>query len=79
MSQAVYRVLEFLKEEQKCEILKFWNEYRSEGKQLFGNHKEFLDAYGESLIEGNSLKHLKWLEDHFEKFDKCVRTRKPKI
>ena len=54
MSQAVYRVLEFLKEEQKRALLKFWNEYRSEGKKLFGNQKEFRVAYGESFVEGVS-------------------------
>jgi hypothetical protein len=79
MSQAVYRVLVFLNKEQKYALLKFWDEYRSEGEKLFGNQKEFRDAYGESFVEGNPLTYLKWLEDHFEKFDECVKTRKPKI
>jgi hypothetical protein len=78
MSQAVYRVLEFLKEEQKCALLKFWNEYRSEGEKLFGNHDKFLAAYGESLLEENHQAYLKWLEDYFEKFGACIKTRKPK-
>jgi hypothetical protein len=79
MSQAVYRVLEFLNEEQKRALLKFWNEYRSEGKKLFGNHDEFLAAHGEALLEGNPQTYLKWLEDYFGKFDECIKTRKPKI
>lgn len=78
MSQAVYRVLEFLKEEQKRALLKFWNEYRSEGKKLFGNQKEFRVAYGESFVEGDPLTHLKWLEDYFGKFDECIKIRQPK-
>ncbi len=79
MSQAVYRVLEFLKEEQKCALLKLGNEYRSEGEKLFGNQKEFLVAYTESLVEGNPLTYLKWLKDYFDKFDECIKNRKPKI
>ncbi len=79
MSPAVYLALEFLNKEQKCALLKLWNEYRSEGKKLFGNHDEFLAAYGESLVEGNHLTHLKWLEDYFGKFVECIKTRKPKI
>jgi hypothetical protein len=79
MSQAVYRVLEFLKEEQKCALLKFWNAYRSEGEKQFGNQKEFLDAYTESMVGGNPLTYLKWLEDYFDKFDECIKDRKPKI
>jgi hypothetical protein len=74
MNQAVYRMLEFLKEKQKRELLKVWNEYRSEGKQLFGNHDEFMANHAESL--GKENPHLKWLEDYFEKFDKCARPRK---
>lgn len=76
MSQAVYRVLEFLNEEQKREMLKFWNEYRSEGKELFKNQDEFLATHLESIFEGDSQKCLKWLEGYFEKFDKCAKPRK---
>jgi hypothetical protein len=41
------------------------------------NHKEFMGVYAES--QGEGYPHLKWLEDYFGKFDKCVKNRNPKI
>src|SRR5690348_906367 len=60
MSQAVYRVLEFLNKRQKDALLKFWNEYRSEGEKLFGSQDKFLDTYLEEIFEGDPKNCLKW-------------------
>jgi hypothetical protein len=77
MSQAVYRALQFLNNNQRRALVAVWNEYQSQGKNLFGSREEFVNVAIESMVEGNLGTPWKRLEDFFEKFDECIQTRKP--
>jgi hypothetical protein len=78
IGQAVYRVRQFLNNEQRNALNEIWHEYQAQDKNLFGCGEEMLAGYLETALAGNPQTPWKRFADFFDKFDNCIHSRKPK-